>query len=69
MGVRICIDLECGDAGMVINPAIKVCPDNHTASEMNIATSTVKRAMELAAQFNLIYVNAKYINGENNNGR
>ena len=69
MGVRICIDLECGAEGVVINPEIKVCPDNHTASEMNIATSTVNRAMELAAQFNLIYVNAKYINGENNNGR
>lgn len=69
MGVQICIDLECGVTGVVINPVIKVRPDNHTVSEMNIATSTVKYATELAAQCNQLQLKAKYINGENKYGR
>jgi len=52
----------------VVNPEIKVDPNNHTVSEMNIATSTVMHAMNLAAQFDRVFVKAKSINGEINHG-
>ncbi|MXP48700.1 hypothetical protein FD733_02205 [Pantoea sp. Eser] len=68
MSVRICIDVELSGSGFVVNPEIKVCPDNHTVSEMNIATSTINHAVRLAAQFDRVFVKAKSINGEINHG-
>lgn|GEM_PF-4412705 len=68
MSVRICIDVELSGSGFVVNPEIKVDPNNHTVSEMNIATSTVMHAMNLAAQFDRVFVKAKSINGEINHG-
>jgi hypothetical protein len=64
MSIRICIDVELNELGFVISPEIKVCPDNHTVSEMNIATSTVNYAVNLAAQFEQLFMKAKSINGE-----
>ncbi|ARF51361.1 hypothetical protein [Pantoea stewartii] len=64
MSVRICIDVELNEAGFVITPKINVCPDNHTVSEMNIATSTVNYAVNLAAQFDRLFMKAKSVNGE-----
>lgn len=66
MSVRIFIDVEVGESGFVVNPEIKVDPNNHTVSEMNIATSTVSYAMALAAQFDQVHLKAKCINGEIN---
>lgn len=68
MSVKILIDVEYGASGFVVNPEIKVCPDNHTVSEMNIATSTISHAVQLAAQFDRVFVKAKSINGEMNHG-
>lgn len=68
MSVRIFIDVELGESGFVINPEIKVDPNNHTVSEMNIATSTVSYAMALAAKFNQVHLKAKCINGEHHYG-
>lgn len=66
MCVRICIDVECGESGFVVTPEIKVSPENHTVSEMNIATGTVQHAVKLAAEFSRIHLKAKCINGEIN---
>lgn len=66
MSVRIFIDVELNGSGFVVNPEIKVDPNNHTVSEMNIATSTVSYAMALATQFNQVHLKAKCINGEAN---
>ncbi len=65
MSVRIYIDVDCGASGFVVSPEIIVSPDNHTVSEMNIATSAVNYAVGLAAQFNQLQLKAKCINGEN----
>lgn len=66
MSVRICIDVERGESGFVVSPEIKVDPNNHTVSEMIIATSAVNYAVKLAAEFNQVHLKAKCINGESN---
>ena len=66
MSVRICIDVELSGSEFVVNPEINVDPNNHTVSEMNIATSTVMHAVNLAAQFDQVFVKAKSINGDAN---
>ncbi|WP_157032551.1 hypothetical protein [Erwinia typographi] len=64
MGVRIYIDVDCGESAFTVSPEIKVNPDDHTVSEMNIATSTVNYAVQLAAEFNRIHYKAKLIKEE-----
>jgi len=66
MRVRIYIDIEYDESGFVVNPEIKVNPNNDTVSEVIIATSTVNYAVKLAAEFNQVHLKAKYINGESN---